>query len=78
MMLVSVSSWEVASVTPVSAKCVVRTAVTLVEMNVTVMVSLSCMVEKYGFESEVDEEPLLKGEDGPLCWSSGEGGGKLG
>ena len=61
-----------------SANRVVLVAITSVEMNVTVMVSLSCMVEKYGFESEVDEEPLLKGEDGPLCWSSGEGGGKLG
>ena len=35
---------------------VVLAAVTLVEMNVTVMVSLFCMIEESGLVSKVDQE----------------------
>jgi hypothetical protein len=55
-----------------SANCVVVVVVTSVEINVTVMVSFSCMIEESGFESEVSEELLSEGQVGPLCWSLGE------
>ena len=55
---------------PVLAACVVVTVVTSVAMNVTVIVSFSCMVKESGFGSEVDEETLSEDEVGPFFWSS--------
>ena len=58
----------------------VLAAVTSVEMNMTVIVSFCCIVEKSRVESEVGEELLSEGEVDPLCLSSGEvsSGGELG
>ena len=55
MRLVSISSQEVASVIPISVECVVVTHITVVEMNMTVVISFSCVVGESGFESEIDK-----------------------
>jgi hypothetical protein len=69
---------EVSSVFSMLATRVVLTAVTPVEMNVTVMVSSFCMIEESGLASEVGGESLSGREVSPFCCSSGEGGGEAG
>ena len=60
MRLVSIPSWQVACIIPMLANCVMLLDVTSVEQNETLMVSLYCMVEDSGIDSEVSMEPLME------------------
>ena len=66
MRLVSISSQEVVRVSLMSANCTGLTAITSVKINMTVIVSFSCMVEEAGLESAVGKDLLSEGEVGLL------------